>query len=516
MPRSLSASPRLVLVRPAPGPDEVFSSWITRVALANGLRPPGLLLALGTGRVLQGDPDVSLPDSVLRRLAVLTQQPEDRVLQTSLRPLITPDSGGPPLVSPRAFLVFQGRGNGGPRARGHPVCLACLAETGQLQRCWRLITTVICPVHRVALTDRCPRCGHPVNPLRAHLARATRRKLPTAVAPQVCLRCLQIMRPAPAPPPEVCEAALAVQGWTERALQGRAADLRDIHLPAADFFALLTVLTALVGQRRDRQGRHLEFSPAFEVPAFTGAPYLGLASPAHRLPIMARCGELLGAGLVPLLRRLMEAEIGPRELLPGKLGTALRPWLNDLIIDTLSKRPHGRQLLPVPMGMQPARIRFSDRDWTVFTAQLPVITRVRGAGRRIDDRVILQTFLGRSLAGETHAGWQDEVGPLAVFRRLQRLQVDGTLELIVGQMMLLLEHRLGCLLPGTAESWSRLSEAHRRLLLALLAPGTVRTLRELGNRHASVLWQAGATLSLLGAHERLALLAPPIMESWIP
>lgn len=516
MPRSLSTSPHPVLIRPEPGPDEVFSSWITRVALANGLRPPGLLLALGTGQVLQGDPDLSLPDPVLCRLADLTRQPEDRVLQTSLRPLITPMSGGPPLVSPRAFLVFQGRGNGGPRVRGHPVCLACLAETGQLQRRWRLITTVICPVHRVALTDRCPGCGHPVNPLRAQMARATRRKLPTAKAPHICLRCFQIMRPDAAPAREVCEAALAVQGWTERALQGRAVELEDIHLPAIDYIGLLTVLTALVGQRRNRQGRHLEFSPVFEVPASTGAPYLGLASPAHRLPIMARCGVMLGAGLVPLLRRLMEAEIGPRELLPGKLGTALSPWLDDLITDTLSKRPHGRQLLPVAMKVPLVRIRFSDQDWAVLAAQLPYPTRVQGASRRTEDRVILQTFLSRSLAGETHSGWQDEVGPLAVFRRLRRLQVDGTLELIVGRMILLLEHRLGVVLPGTAESWSRLFEDHRRLLLALLAPGTIRILQVLENRHASILWEAGAVLSLRGAHERLALLPRPIMKSWIP
>ena len=516
MARSLSSPSPPVLVRPAPGPDEVFSSWITRVALANGLRPPALLLALGTGQVLQGDPDQSLPDPALRRLAIQLGQPEERVLQTSLRPLITPVAGGPPLVSPRAFLVFQGRGNGGPRARGHPVCLACLAETGQLKRRWRLITTVVCPVHGVPLTDRCPGCGHPVNPLRAQMARATRRKLPSAKAPHVCLRCLRIMRPAAAPAREVCEAALAVQGWTERALQGRAVELQDIHLPAIDYIGLLTVLTALVGQRKDHQGRHLEFSPVFEVPAFTGAPYLGLASPAQRLPIMARCGVLLGAGLVPLLRRLMEAEIGPRELLPGKLGTALSPWLDDLITDTLSKRPHGRQLLPVAMQMPPARIRFSDQDWAVFAAQLPYLERMRGASRRTEDRVILQTFLSRSLAGETHAGWQDEVGPLVVFRRLRLLQVNGTLELIVGRMILLLEHRLRCLLPGTPESWSRLSEAHRRLLLALLAPGTVRILRVLENRHASVLWQAGAALSLLGAQERLALQASPIMKSWTP
>ena len=498
-----------LLIRPAPGPDEVFSSWITRVALANGLRPPALLLALGTGQVLKGDPDLSLPDPVLTRLAALIGQPADRVLQTSLRPLITPVAGGSPLVSPRAFLVFQGRGNGGPRARGHPVCLKCLAETGQLKRQWRLITTVVCPVHGVALTDRCPGCGHPINPLRAQMARATRRKLPTVTPPQVCIRCLQTMHVAAAPAPEVSEAALALQNWTSRALQGKTVKLQDFQLPAADFIGLLTVLLATIGQDRARHGRRLSFPPEYDVQPEDRTPILGLFSPERRLPMMARCGRLLLAGLAPLLGTLLEADLGPRELLVGKLGTLLSPWLDDLLADTLSKRPHARRLVPDALKATPAPVRFSEKDWLDLRAGLPETgARIRGASRRLDDRVVLGVFLTRALSGTVQASWKGDAAALTVYRRLRRLHADGLLDPFIGRFIRLLERRLGAPLPGSPEQWVTLSARTKNQLLALLAPETFRAVHVLGSAHARSLWVAGTSLSMMGAREVLGIQSP--------
>ncbi|MGY2894697.1 TniQ family protein [Deinococcus sp. UYEF24] len=501
MARSPSAA-HLVLIRPAPGPDEVFSSWITRVALSNGLRPPGLLLALGTGQVLQGDPDLSLPDSVLRQLAAWTGQPEELVRETSLRPLITPESGGTPLVSSRAFLVFQGRGNGGPRVRGHPVCLACLTESGQLQRRWRLITTVVCPKHGVALTDRCPGCGHPINPLRAQMARATRRKLPTVAAPHICLRCLQLMRASTAPAHEVSEAALALQGWTDTALQGHPVNLRDIQLPAKDFIGLLTVLLATVGQDRARHGRRLQFTPAYDVQAVAGTPLLGLFTPEQRLPIMARCGRLLLAGLVPLLWTLLEADLGPRDLLVGQLGTLLNPWLHDLLSDTLSRRPHARRLVPAALRAPATTVRFAEMDWLQLRAGLPETSpKVHGASRRLDDRVVLGVFLSRALAGTVQDKWKGDASALTVYRRLRRLHSDDLLDPFIERFRLLLEDRLGAPLPGSPAHWAKLNVSTKNQLLALLAPETIRALHVLGSAHAHDLWAAGTALSVMGARE---------------
>ena len=491
-------------IRPVPGPDEVFSSWITRVALANGLRPPGLLIALGTGQVLKGDPDLSLSDAVLTEVAGWAGQPVDAVLRTSLRPMITLRPGGAPLVSPRAFLVFQGRGNGGPRDRGHPVCLDCLSETGQLQRRWRLITTVVCPRHGVALTDRCPGCGHPINPLRAQMARATRRKLPTAAAADVCIRCLQTMRVATAPVPEVYESALALQGWIDLALQGRPVELQDFRLPAVDFIGLLTVLLTSIGQDRTRHGRRLSFPPAYDVHPVVGTPLLGLFSPERRLPIMARCGRLLLAGLVPLLGTLLEADLGPRELLVGKLGTLLNPWLHDLLSDTLSKRPHARRLVPALLRTTSAPVRFSETDWLYLRVGLPEASpRIHGASRRLDDRTVLGVFFSRALEGIVQARWKGDAAALTVYRRLRRLHVDGLLDPFVGRFMVVLERRLGTVLPGSPEHWDTLSTPIKHQLLALLAPETVQALRVLGSVHAPALWVAGTALSVRGALETL-------------
>ena len=493
------------LVYPAPGKDELFSSWITRVALHNHLRLPALLYALGHGREVKCDLDLTTPDPVLLDLAALTYQSPGRILQTSLRPLITPLQGDLPVVSPRSFLVFQGRGNGGPRQRGHPVCLSCLAENGQLRRRWRLITSVVCPHHGLALTDRCPACGCPVNLMRTQMTRATRRRLPSLAAPVFCARCQQPMLPVPARVPDmVLSAGLAVQGWIDQALEGDDVTLPDVRLPAPDFVDLLRVLMTLVGQRRGVQGRQLQFPPELNVGTFPATPMLGLASPEVRLQVVARSGYLLRSGVLPLLSTLLEAGVGTRELLIGPVRAAVSPWLMDLLTDALSKRPHARRLTPSALLTPPGPVRFTEPVWSELRTELPLaLLRVRGSGRRIGEREVLEAFLTRSLAGTTQAAWTGSVGVLAISRRLTELLRAGHLDPFLRRLTDLLEAELGGPLPGTPDGWGRLSPESRRVLLGLLAPAATRALYTLGSQQALRLWTAGTALSLRGAKEHL-------------
>jgi len=491
------AQPRALLVCPEPGEDEVLSSWLTRLALRNRMRLPRLLAVLGHPEVIRYDLDFTTPDEVLRELAIATRQPVERVLATSLRELMGTSFRDVPIVSPRSFLVYQGRGNGGPRRRGHPVCLSCLAQTGQVRRRWRLITTVICPVHQELLVDGCPYCGEPINLVRTQKQRATLWQLPSQDPPSRCRDCGREMQAVSEPPTaELISASRQVQSWVDQALSGSPVLLPDVQLPATDFVDLLTLLLTLVGQRRDRQGERLQFPPVFTVRPFEQGPMLGLASPEIRLPVVARAGYLLRKGLVPMLWTLVEAEIGVRELVIGRMRTVLSPLMNDLLHDTLSKRPHGRRLLPMELRGTSGRVRFTAEEWEHLGNTLP-ISPPGIRSRRIGDREVLEAWLTWSLNGETQGAWAGQVGVLTIQRRLRRLMDSGHLDPFLERSMALLEDQLGGSFPGIRSDWAMLPDASLRLFLALLAPATTKALHLLKSRSGYLLWMSGTRISLI-------------------
>lgn len=493
--------PDTLLLHPPPGEDELFSSWINRVARSNRLRLPTLLLALGHGPALKRDLDLSTSDEALRALAAVTRQPVERILDTTLRPMLARLHGEVGIERPLAFLVTLGRIRGVAQERGHPVCLDCLAEHGQLRRTWRLTTTVLCERHGVGLTDVCPLCAQPISLLRPQMAQATRKHAPLTAAASLCPKCKARMRSGPPLLPELLEMALVTQRLMEEGVTTGRVSLADMIIPAADFKDLLAVLQLQVVHRESAV--HLTFPPAFKARPFIGKAMLEYASPDVRLPVMARLGLLLQGGMSGLFGALMEAGIGHKELMTGRQYTQQPGWLNDLMHDALSRRPNTRRLTPIALKSPGGSVSFSDEQWTAVSGVWSVDPG-DGTRHRKGNRQALGAFLTRSLYSTPQREWEGETSYMTFYSRLLQLQRAGQLDPFLEKLIILLEQALGCGLPGDAAHWSDLNEESRTLLVALLAPATLISLSRVGSKHMAPLRLAGLRLSIVGAIEHLA------------
>jgi len=133
-----------------PQHDELLSSWLHRLAYANGLAPRQFARVLGLhAGMWSASLDLKLPadvENLLRahtgispvRLAVMM------LTRSSLKPLLLP-------------LRSSGRRDSSTWLQ---FCSRCLAEDAQpyFRRRWRLATQVSCVEHRGGLRDRCPSC----------------------------------------------------------------------------------------------------------------------------------------------------------------------------------------------------------------------------------------------------------------------------------------------------------------------------------------------------------------------
>lgn len=162
------AAPRgLWSVRPRPQRDELLSSWLLRIARAQGQKLQSFCATVwGRERqIWNRDIDRLADDAFLAPLAEGTGVGLERARQTTLSDLagvvferVNP-GGNTPLILPLGIYHRL-------RSRhGTQFCPECLAAdpAPYFRRRWRLAAWVVCPVHRRLLHDRCPRCGSPVN-----------------------------------------------------------------------------------------------------------------------------------------------------------------------------------------------------------------------------------------------------------------------------------------------------------------------------------------------------------------
>lgn len=148
-----------VAIMPAPG--ELLSSWLHRLAYANGVPPHYFGALLGApGENWSARLDRALPDRILLLLGEHTHIPLEDIAALTVAP------------DPLARLRLPLRpGSQQTCAPGRQVtwlqfCPACLAddETPYFRKGWSLATRVSCFRHGCRLRDRCPSCGQGLAP----------------------------------------------------------------------------------------------------------------------------------------------------------------------------------------------------------------------------------------------------------------------------------------------------------------------------------------------------------------
>lgn len=157
--------------RPKPLADELFSSWLCRVAYGNAPKLHTFCHALWPGQqIWTRDIDRLAPSTLVTELASLTGTP-----------LLAVQSC---LLNAFSGLLFEGdaaRNGFHPwllpigiyhrvrRRAGLQWCVQCLRADQQpfYRRRWRLAASTSCPIHHEVLTDRCRCCGTPASPHRS-------------------------------------------------------------------------------------------------------------------------------------------------------------------------------------------------------------------------------------------------------------------------------------------------------------------------------------------------------------
>lgn len=146
-------------VRIAPGSDELLSSWLLRLGLANGLAPRDLGDVLGhSPGNWPGRLDLNLPVALGEFLRARTGlSPSD------LARLRLPTGSHRALLLPLRHELPTGR-RAKFMATWLQFCPRCLAEDVHpfFRRTWRSATAIVCVNHKCRLLDRCEGCGQAI------------------------------------------------------------------------------------------------------------------------------------------------------------------------------------------------------------------------------------------------------------------------------------------------------------------------------------------------------------------
>lgn len=149
------------VVEPAPG--ELLSSWVHRLAMANGIPPRYFGLVLGVaGADWSAKLDQNLPGRVLNLLVERTRLPAEDIDGLTLI--------SDPLARLRLRQITRSEDARASTARVNRLqyCSACLKEDRApfFRRGWSLATRVSCFRHGCRLRDHCPACGGGIAPAR--------------------------------------------------------------------------------------------------------------------------------------------------------------------------------------------------------------------------------------------------------------------------------------------------------------------------------------------------------------
>ena len=207
-----------VIIKPERG--EILSSWLTRLAEANGGSLQYLCWETWPGRdILMKDLDRTAPEDVLEVLRDRTGITKSRLRQMTLQGLtgslfeeFEPGPRGMPWILP-VHMRFS-------RTHGAQFCPDCLKEAVPcFRRNWRLSFITCCSRHQRLLSDSCPSCMRAINPYRCF---GGLRRNTGPVPVQFCRWCGWDLRTtigeSEAPVPIRLSSVISLQNHLERAL----------------------------------------------------------------------------------------------------------------------------------------------------------------------------------------------------------------------------------------------------------------------------------------------------------
>lgn len=230
-------------------PDELFSMWLVRAALAQGTDP--LVLAghlWPKWRVWTIDLDRGINDERMRTLARESGIGANQLKAASLLPIALVTGLDREAASAIWHWVLALGSRNRKRRGGLQYCSVCLANDVQpyyrLQ--WRLAWHTCCAIHKVVLRDRCCHCQSPIEPNR----------LTAAAAMSTCSSCGRDLRYGLAMPAAI--AALALQERADSVVLAGEGRYGVDQLQAKEWFHLVRYFLMLLRCAARRQGSGLD------------------------------------------------------------------------------------------------------------------------------------------------------------------------------------------------------------------------------------------------------------------
>lgn len=162
----MDLSGKLWPAHPKPLSDELLSSWIVRLAHANGLKLQTFCdRVFGKEHQLWNrDIDRLAPRWLLTALAAHTGTPMTRVRETTLDIYRGRLFRRRQTAGQLRWILPAGVYHRKRRRFGMQFCPQCLAEDQEpyFRTRWRVAALTFCPQHNLELHDRCPQCAEPV------------------------------------------------------------------------------------------------------------------------------------------------------------------------------------------------------------------------------------------------------------------------------------------------------------------------------------------------------------------
>ena len=153
-------------VHPHPYHDELLSSWLVRIAHANGEKVQSFCNHEFSSKhqIWNRDIDRLAPEWLLIKLSEKTATPIERVRQTTLKRYEGVLFDHPSLSGIEKWITPLRIYHRTRKSHGLQFCPECLKEGNEpyFRTQWRIALHTFCPKHNVMMHDRCPHCGEPV------------------------------------------------------------------------------------------------------------------------------------------------------------------------------------------------------------------------------------------------------------------------------------------------------------------------------------------------------------------